>query len=92
LGLFCFLLALFSLILSSMNKSLIFYFSVLAFSISIFSCGPAAEDRQAMHVRAKVFQDSIANSIRSTMAEAEGPVPMSSPINTAAPIQTTQAK
>lgn len=61
-----------------MNKRIIYYFAI---SISLFSCGPAAEDRQAMHARAKVFQDSIANSIRATMAEAEGPsalVPASS--------------
>ena len=42
-------------------------------ALTFFACGPAAEDRNAMHARAKVFQDSIANVIRSTMAEAEAP-------------------
>jgi hypothetical protein len=36
----------------------------------IFACSPAAEDRQQMHTRAKVFQDSIARTIQQTMAEA----------------------
>ncbi len=45
------------------------FFSLLAF----YSCGPAAEDRNVMHQRAKLFQDSIANLIRAQLAEAEGP-------------------
>lgn len=46
-----------------------------AFALLIFlvSCGPAAEDRQMMHSRAKVFQDSIANMIRVSMEEAAAP-------------------
>ncbi len=53
------------------------------------SCGPAAEDRQAMHARAKVFQDSIANVIRTTMAEAEAPANVvAAPVQTAAPSAT----
>ena len=55
-------------------------------SLNVFvlltSCGPAAEDREKMHARAKVFQDSIANSIRTSMAEAEMP-------NTGAPVLDT---
>jgi hypothetical protein len=39
------------------------------------SCGPAAEDREAMHRRAKVFQDSIAAVIRASMNEAAAPAP-----------------
>jgi len=38
-----------------------------------YSCGPAAEDRNVMHQRAKSFQDSIANLIRVQLSEAEGP-------------------
>ena len=48
-------------------------FAFLSLVLIVVSCGPAAEDRQAMHARAKVFQDSIANVIRTTMAEAETP-------------------
>jgi len=51
------------------------FFSFLIISVLI-ACGPAAEDRQKMHERAKVFQDSIANFIKSAMAEAEAPGPM----------------
>lgn len=50
-------------------------FSSLLFVVVLNSCGPAAENRQMMHERAKVFQDSIANIIRTTMAEAEAPGP-----------------
>lgn len=57
------------------NRSIFFIFS-LAIFIAFFSCGPAAEDRQAMHARAKVFQDSIANAIRASLNEAESPAPM----------------
>ena len=42
-------------------------------SLFLLSCGPAAEDRQVMHARAKIFQDSLADLIKSTIAEAEGP-------------------
>jgi hypothetical protein len=35
------------------------------------SCGPAAEDRELMHIKAKKFQDSIANLIRLQMSEAD---------------------
>ena len=58
----------------------------------ITSCGPAAENRQLMHERAKVFQDSIANVIRTSMAEAEAPsnmvvvpTPTATPTATPAP-------
>lgn len=53
----------------------------------LVACGPAAEDREKMHARAKVFQDSIANAIRSSMAEAE--MPAQAPV--AAPMDTTLA-
>ena len=39
------------------------------------SCGPAAENRETMHARAKQVADSIANSIKTSMAEAEAPGP-----------------
>lgn len=45
-------------------------------AVALWSCGPAAEDRKKMHERAKVFQDSIATFIRTTMAEAENPAPV----------------
>jgi hypothetical protein len=56
-----------------------FVLSFLSFFILATSCGPAAEDRQKMHERAKVFQDSIANFIRVSMAEAETPGPGAPP-------------
>ena len=67
------------------------------------SCGPAAEDRQVMQARAKVFQDSIANMIRTSMAEAEAPgpiapkpapaaTPSAAPVQTAAPAQAAPKK
>lgn len=61
--------------------------------ILLTACGPAAEDRRAMHERAKVFQDSIANVIRATIAEAEGPVQTAAPVApapAAAPTPTTK--
>ncbi|WP_317899209.1 hypothetical protein [Aurantibacillus circumpalustris] len=61
-------------------------FSALTFILILTSCGPAAENRQVMHERAKIFQDSIANVIRTTMAEAEAPsnvVVMPTPTNAA---------
>jgi hypothetical protein len=45
----------------------------------LVSCGPAAEDREAMHRRAKVFQDSIATVIRTSMEEAAAPAPGAAP-------------
>jgi hypothetical protein len=66
----------------------IVFFSLLIIS-ALTACGPAAEDRQKMHERAKVFQDSIANFIRAAMAEAETPGPiMVAPQSTAAPQPT----
>ncbi len=57
------------------------------FRAAMDMCGDALYlvDRKAMHERAKVFQDSIANVIRTTMAEAEGPAPVN-----AAPIDTSR--
>ena len=46
------------------------------FGLVIFnSCGPAAENRETMHIRAKAFQDSIAFIIKSSIAESEAPAP-----------------
>ncbi len=77
-----------------MNKIKSISLALIAFTIFISSCGPAAENREAMHARAKVFQDSIANSIRASFAEAESPAPMPTtmPSNTAAPTTSSQAK
>lgn len=52
-----------------------FLFVVVALFVLMISCGPAAEDRQEMHRRAKIFQDSIANFIRTSMDEAAAPGP-----------------
>ena len=45
----------------------------ILFVTLLYACGPAAEDREKMHARAKVFQDSIAASIQAQMNEAEMP-------------------
>ena len=65
------------------------------FVLTLTACGPAAENRQMMHDRAKVFQDSIANMIRASMAEASAPsnvVVLPAPTPTAAPASTPAAK
>jgi len=63
--------------------------SAFVFVLILTACGPAAENRQVMHERAKVFQDSIANMIRTSMAEAEAPGPVI--IKPAAPAATPAA-
>jgi hypothetical protein len=50
-------------------------FSAIVITLFVAACGPAAEDREKMHNRAKEFQDSIANVIRTSFAEAESPAP-----------------
>lgn len=50
-------------------------FPILVFAALLNACGPAAEDRDEMHRRAKIFQDSIANTIRMSMADAAAPGP-----------------
>ena len=62
------------------------------FSLIITACGPAAENRQMMHERAKVFQDSIANVIRMAMAEAEAPVNNVVTLQAPAPATATATK
>jgi hypothetical protein len=47
------------------------------------SCGPAAEDRKVMHKRAKIFQDSIAHIIKTSMDEAAIPGPKMVVLDTA---------
>lgn len=47
----------------------------LALLLILTSCGPPAESRESMQSRAKVVADSIANLIKSSMAEAETPGP-----------------
>lgn len=54
-----------------MKKSL----SIISLSVILFavSCGPAAENREVMHARAKTISDSMANLIKTAMQEAEMP-------------------
>jgi hypothetical protein len=56
----------------------------LVFGLGLFllqtSCGPAAENRDVMQSRAKVIGDSIANSIKTQMSEAETPGPVNNVI------------
>jgi hypothetical protein len=47
------------------------------------SCGPAAEDRAQMHKRAKIFQDSIAHIIKTSMDQAAIPGPNVPALDTA---------
>jgi hypothetical protein len=70
-------------------KKLLMPFTVFLTLFAV-SCGPAAEDRQMMHMRAKVFQDSIANAIRMAIAEAEGPAPAVMAPDTASQRMQTQ--
>jgi hypothetical protein len=67
------------------------FLPVFCLVVFMGACGPAAEDRQNMHARAKVFQDSIANAIRAAMAEAEGPAPNVQFVDTAAARKAQQA-
>ncbi len=70
-------------------KNILLFFSLGAV---LLGCGPAAEERDAMHRRAKVFQDSIANVIRMSMDEAAAPGPAATPaMVTPAPGQTPPA-
>ncbi len=73
---------------------------ILSVFAVFISCGPAAEDRNSMVARSKVVQDSIANAIRTAIAEADGPAPIvvanpsaaATTSQNAAPVGTTQAK
>lgn len=65
-------------------KNGLFFFS-LGLLLITNACGPASEDREAMHHRAKVFQDSIANGLRSSMAEAAAPAPNPSTVYNPSP-------
>jgi hypothetical protein len=55
-----------------MKKQIIIPAALLFFALT--SCGPAAENREQMHARAKTIADSMANLIKTAMAEAEMPV------------------
>lgn len=74
----------------------ILFFALAA--AAIVACGPAAEDREQMHARAKVFQDSIAKAIRTSMEEAAAPGPNQPPpavadtVKAAMPQPTATAK
>ena len=52
-----------------MQKIILFF--AFAFVLIYTSCGPAAENRELMYARSKIFQDSIANVIHTQMNEAE---------------------
>lgn len=49
-------------------KNAILFFSLIII-IAFVSCGPAAENKDSMHRRAKEVQDSIANSIKTAIEE-----------------------
>jgi hypothetical protein len=77
-------------------KNLIFFSSIILV-VFLASCGKASEDREAMYARAKVFQDSIANVIKSSMDAVAAPAPGMAPAvvtetaqNPAAPTATTK--
>ncbi len=61
--------------------------SLSVFTLCFSACGPAAEDREAMYARAKVFQDSIANVIKTSMDDAA----LSAKMNAEAAAQQQQA-
>ncbi|MCE3229734.1 MAG: hypothetical protein K0S32_4285 [Bacteroidetes bacterium] len=61
-----------------MKKQIVFFGLGLVMFAS--SCGPAAENRDAMHNRAKVIADSIANVIKTSMDEAAKPGPYRPPV------------
>ncbi|MCE3260101.1 MAG: hypothetical protein K0S12_1742 [Bacteroidetes bacterium] len=71
--LFCFL----AIFVPIMKK--ILFFS-LGFATLLLSCGPAAEDRNTMHARAKIIGDSIANILKTSMEEAAKPGPAFKPV------------
>lgn len=67
----------------------IFLFPILTLVIAFTACGPAAENREQMLARSKVFQDSIATIIKASIAESETPGAMRAPVTpTAAPTAT----
>jgi hypothetical protein len=70
--LFCFL----AIFVTIMKKIL---FISLGFATLLLSCGPAAEDRNTMHSRAKKIGDSIANILKTSMDEAAKPGPAFKP-------------
>jgi hypothetical protein len=72
-----------------MKKSIVLI-AVISSSF-LLSCGPAAEDREKMHARAKVFQDSIADFIRQSLAEAEAPAGNVIVVDTAAARKNAEA-
>jgi hypothetical protein len=58
---------------------LLFTFGLL---LILVSCGKAAESKDTMHSRAKEVQDSIANSIKSAIAEVETLTGVSAAVDT----------
>jgi len=60
-------------------KNFICFFNLIIIFILV-SCGPAAENREAMYARSKVFQDSIANVIKSSMDAAAAPASGTAPV------------
>lgn len=66
--------------------------SAFVFASIFSSCGPPAEDRELMHKNAKVFQDSIANMIRTSMDEAAAPGNNMAPAPAPTPTPAAPAK
>jgi hypothetical protein len=65
------------------------FISLLALTITS-ACGDAAENREKMHSRANEIADSVANFIKTRMAEAEVPVNIAVPQDTAKAAATQQ--
>ena len=60
-----------------------FLFSALILVVAFTACGPAAENREKMMSDSKVFQDSIAKMLKTSIDEAAQPGPAMGP-----PVQT----
>jgi hypothetical protein len=72
----------------------IFLLPALIFVVAFTACGPAAENREQMMARSKVFQDSIAAALKASMDEAAAPGPggnlPAAPASTAAATPSAQ--
>lgn len=52
-------------------KKIFVFISVLFVSVLVVQCGPAAEDRNAMHEKAKRVSDSIGKVIDTELADVQ---------------------
>lgn len=75
-----------------MKKFVLLSLPIIALVTGVSCNGPAAEDRNAMHARAKIIGDSISNSIKSKMAEAEFQGPNIIKVDTVKPSAADTAK